>query len=159
MSYKQADLTHMNSANGVSALPLRFGHRMGRGRALFNATDTAAHRTIAAHGLVLTVPAGAIVTNAFYVVSNTFTSATDAATIALKVEAAGDVVAAAAISTGTTWDASTPVQGLPVASDLTKAIVTTIDREVTATVAVEVLTAGRMCVFVEWVYVNDAYYL
>src|SRR3954464_5843161 len=56
------------------------------------ATDTAgaANTTIAAHPLGVYLPSKAVITNAWYDVITTFTSATDAATIALKVEGTGD---------------------------------------------------------------------
>ena len=49
----------------------------------------------------LSLPAGAVVKRVFYKVGTTFTSATDAATIALQIEGADDVVAAVAISAAT----------------------------------------------------------
>jgi len=59
-----------------------------------------------AHPTGVFIPDNAIITAAFYEVATTFVSATDACTIAIHVEGAGDLVAAIAISDGTTvWDA------------------------------------------------------
>jgi hypothetical protein len=132
------------------------------------ATDSsgAANTTIAAHGLGVFIPSGAIVTRAFYRVNTTFTSATDAATIALKIEGAGDLKAAIAISAaGDVYDAGVR-SCLPghyaldgnaltaiamAAADAASAINTTANREIVATVAVEALTAGKLTLFVEYV--------
>ena len=68
---------------------------------------------------------------------------------------ANDIVSAAAISTGTTWDASIPIVCIPVTATLSTWLHTTADSEITATVAVEVLTAGKLVLFVEWLYWGD----
>src|SRR5678809_1100409 len=74
--------------------------------ATFNPSATTGERTIAAHGLGVYLPTKAIIINAWVDVVTTFTSATDAATIALKVEGTGDLTAAIAISDASNvWDA------------------------------------------------------
>ena len=127
----------------------------------------AANTTIAAHGLGVYLPAKAIIINAWVDVVNTFTSATDAATIALKAEGTGDLTAALAISNASNiWDAgmhgclpgsyaeatvagdSAILDGARKAASYVK---TTVVREITATVAVEALTAGKANIFVEYV--------
>jgi hypothetical protein len=152
MSYDQADITAFNNAEGVSKLPSRGGWKTGHGRCVFSATGGS---SIAAHGMGLTVPKGSSVTRCVYKVLTTFTSASDAGTIALSLEAANDVVSAAAISTGTTWDASIPIVCIPVTATLSTWLHTTVDREFTATVAVEALTAGKLVLFAEWMYWGD----
>jgi hypothetical protein len=123
--------------------------------------------TIAAHGLGVYIPTKAIITNAWVDVVTTFTSATDAATIALKVESANDLTAAIAISNASNvWDAGVhgclpgsyaeaTVAGdtavLDAARKAASYIKTTAVREITATVAVEALTAGKMNVYLEYV--------
>lgn len=132
-------------------------------------TDSAgeANTTIAAHPLGVFIPTKAIITRAWWDVITTFTSATDAATIALKAQTAGDIVAAIAISaTGDVWDAGLhaglpgfPNLGADAAHDsaievaalfAATFIKTTAERELTATVAVEALTAGKAILFVEY---------
>ena len=152
MSYDQADITTFNNADGVSKLPSRGGWKKGKGRCVFTATGG---KAIAAHGLGLTIPKGASITRCVYKVLTTFTSSSDAGTIALHCVAANDIVSAAAISTGTTWDASIPIVCIPVTATLSTWLHTTADSEITATVAVEALTAGKLVLFVEWLYWGD----
>lgn len=125
------------------------------------------NKTIAAHGLGVYLPANAVVTNAWYDVPTTFTSATDAATIALKFESTGDLKAALAISDASNvWDsgihgclpgsyAEATVAGdtaiLDAARKAASYVKTTAVRELTATVAVEALTAGKLNLYVEYV--------
>lgn len=95
------------------------------------------------------LPANAIVTDGFYVVGTTFTSATDAATISLGI-ATNDVAglkAAIAISNGANpWDAGNKViiQDGAIANF---SEITTAERKLEAIVAVEALTAGvlKLC--------------
>lgn len=137
-------------------------------RATFNPSATSGERTIGAHTLGITVPDKAIVTRFWYEVNTTFTSATDAATVAFSLEAADDLLAAIAISNATNvLDAGLHAgkPGLPnlgadaahdsqvevaalIAATLVK---TTAARLITATVAVEALTAGKATLFLEYV--------
>lgn len=133
-------------------------------------TDSAgvANTTIAAHGLGLYLPINAIITNVIVDVVTTFTSATDAATIALKAQSANDIVSALAISDATNiWDAGIhgskvgyPAFANDAAEDTAVEVAAlfagtmlklTAARELTATVAVEALTAGKANIFVEYV--------
>ena len=125
-------------------------HFKGVARATFDAT---AGKAIGAHGLGVTLPDNAIVTRDWYEVITTFTSATDAATIALGVptDAAAGIVAAIAISNGgNPWDAGNHegIQAGAAANFLAKL---TAARELTATVAVEALTAGKLILYCEYV--------
>src|SRR4051812_30023957 len=63
-------------------------------------TDSAAvsNKTVASHGLGVYLPTKAIITRAWTDVITTFTSATSAATIALTMESAGDLVVGIAIN-------------------------------------------------------------
>lgn len=121
-------------------------------RATFDPSGTAGHRTIAAHGLGVTIPDNAIVCGGFVDSDVTATSATDAATIALSVQGANDIVSAIAISNGANpWDAGLhPI--IPKANTPeTTGIKLTAAREITATVAVEALLLGHFTVFVYYV--------
>lgn len=100
--------------------------------------------------LGVTLPDNAIITRTWYEVLNTLTSATDAATIALKAEGAGDLKAAVAISDGADpWDAGRHdgIQDGAVAN----MVKTTDARVLVATIAVEAVTAGKFVVFAEYV--------
>jgi len=103
--------------------------------------------------LGVTIPDNAIITRAWVEVLTTLTSAGDLATIAIHAEGANDIVTATAIgAVGDIWDAGLHegVQDGAVAN----MIKMTAERTLTATVAVEDLTAGKFNVFVEY-FVSD----
>lgn len=126
-----------------------------------------ANTTIAAHGLGVFIPNKAIITRAWYDVVTTFTSATDAGTVALKAQSANDLLSAIAISDASNvLDAGIhagipgfPNFGADAAHDsavevgalfAATMVKMTAERELTATVAVEALTAGKLVLFVEY---------
>lgn len=119
-------------------------------KATFDPSGDATKRVIAAHGSGVFIPAGAIITNTMYDVLTTFTSAgADAGEIAISVASANDIVTSTAISTGTTWDnVAALVAGTPVSA--ATAIKLSADKEVVFTVAAQVLTAGKMDVYIEY---------
>lgn len=125
---------------------------VNRVRYEFDPSGDATMRTIAGHGLGVYVPAKAIILDGLNDVTTTFTSATDAATIAISVEGANDIVAAIAISNGANpWDAGRH-DVIPVGTAATSVKVTgAVHKEVTATVAVEVLTAGKLIGWLRYV--------
>lgn len=138
-------------------------------RATFDPSGNTARRTVAAHTLGVTIPAGAIILGGFIDVITTFTSASaDAGTIAISVEGAGDLVAAIAISDASNvWDAGlrgikpgNPNLGADAAHDSQLEVAalnagtlikTTEARLVTATVAVAALTAGKAVIYIKYV--------
>ncbi len=102
-------------------------------------------------GLGVTLPDNAILTRVWYEVLTTFESGTDAATIALHAQSAGDIIVAKAISHGDDiWDAGrfdTIVDGT-----LAAFVKTDGAKELTLTVAGgEDLTAGKLVMFAEYV--------
>jgi hypothetical protein len=135
--------------------------------ATFDPSATSGERTIAAHGLGVYIPTKAIITRVWVDVVTTFTSATDAGTIALHLQAANDVVSAIAISDASNvWDAGIRGSkiGVPALADTATETALVVNalfaasmlkltavRELTATVAVEALTAGKANIFVEYV--------
>lgn len=152
-SLDPTDVTNLNACPSVVKYPTNFGTKEGRARCVFTATGG---KAIGAYGLGLTLPKGCTVTKAYYKVLTTFTSATDAATIALKVVSANDLVTAIAISdVSNPWDAGGMVVTTATGSMANELAITTTDTEVTATVAVEALTAGKLVLFVEWAYTGD----
>tara|TARA_Y100000310_G_C20698683_1_gene827688 strand:- start:1232 stop:1735 length:504 start_codon:yes stop_codon:yes gene_type:complete len=110
------------------------------------ATDGGA---ISAIDLNVDLPDNAIIVSGFVDVVTTLTSATDAATIALHANSADDIVAAVAISAATDWDAGVK-SIVPVATGAT-AIKLTALRAITATIAVEAVTAGKFNVYLFYV--------
>lgn len=127
-------------------------------QAVFNPSANTGERTVAAHGLGVYLPNKAVVLSAWIDVVTTFTSANDSATIALHAQSANDIVAAIAISDASNvWDAGLHgsklgtyaldgnaltqiAMGAAVAGSMLKL---TAEREITATVAVQALTAGK----------------
>ncbi len=78
-------------------------------------------------------------------VITTFTSAGDTATIALKVEGANDLVSALAINDGDDpWDAGGGTIPVPDLQDMSTQPKTTQARQVSAVVATQDLTAGKL---------------
>lgn len=127
------------------------------------------NKTIAAHGMGVYIPIGAVITRAWYQVKTTFADgASNNATIALSISSANDLVSAIAIS-----DASTPwTAGLhgTLAGSYAEATVAgdtailaaariagsmigalTAEKEIVATVAVHALTAGKLIIWIEYV--------
>jgi hypothetical protein len=159
-----------------SGQDLRFGIDSPRGgervaRVTFDPSADTTRRTIAGHASTVKIPSKAIITKAWYEVITTFTSATDAATIAMSVEGPGDVLAAIAISDATNpHDAGIhgakpgyPNFGADAAHDSQVEVAAlfagtflklTADRFVTFTVAVEALTAGKLALFIHYVMGN-----
>lgn len=119
-------------------------------RCLLGIFDATAGKDAGSYSIACALPSKAIVTRVDYEVTTTFTSATDAGTIALTLQGAGDLIVAAAISVGTAFDAAVPKVTL--CSGATAAYIKcTAARTLTATVAVEALTAGVMRVYAEYV--------
>jgi hypothetical protein len=87
-----------------------------------------------------TIPLGAIILGGLVEVTTVPTSG-GAATVAVKVEGAGDIVAAAAIS-GAPWSTTGRKSVIPVFTGATT-IKTTVTRSVTIAVATAALTAGK----------------
>lgn len=132
-----------SDAGGVEVL-VDVGTQLPGVRVVNAVLDQTLNSAIGVHTLPgATVPAGWIVIAYGYRVITTFTSATDAATIALGVatDGAAGLKAATAISTGTTWDAG--ITGLVTA---VAPVFTTAARSLVATIAVEALTAGKLTV-------------
>ena len=136
--------------------------------ATFDPSGNTAERPIAAYGLGVFIPDNAVITRAWVDVVTTFTSAgADAGAIALHVQSANDIVAAIAISDASNvWDAGIHGSkiGFPALADTTTEtalevaaleaatyLKLTAERELTATVATQALTAGKAVIFVEYV--------
>ncbi len=156
-SFNQADITNANNAEPPLKNSRSHGYKLGAGKCVFDPSANTGERTTGAHACDLVIPAKAVVKFAAYKVLTTFTDGDDDdATIAISVVGANDVVSAAAISTGTTWDAaSIPIETIPKVETSTTWLVTSVPSAVTFTVAADTLTAGKMVVWVEWLYWGD----
>ena len=111
-----------------------------------------ANRTVAAHGTGVKIPANAIVTGGFVNVNTAFTSAsTNTGTIAISVEAANDIISAAAVS-GAPYStigrkAIVPKSSTPESTS----VLATVEREITCTVAVAALLTGKLTGYLNYV--------
>lgn len=114
------------------------------------ATDGGVIGDIALRGEAL--PLGAIVTDALIIVDTIPTGA--GATIAVKVEGAADIQAAAAIS-GTPWS-TTGAKRASAVTATSAVVTTTASRQPTITVATAALTAGKFKVILKYVLYNSA---
>ena len=138
-----ADMGPIGSVNGLGSLRVA--------RFVFDAA-VVGNRTIAAHGTGVTLPIHAIVVGGFIDVNTLFTSdATNAGTGAIHVQAANDVISAAAVS-GAPYSsigrkAITPKANTPESTSL-KA---TAAREIICTVAVEALLTGKLTGYLYYV--------
>jgi hypothetical protein len=104
---------------------------------------------VSAIDLNVDLPDNAIIVSGFIEVITTLTSAGDSATIAIHANSAGDIVAAVAISAATDWDAGIK-SIIPVGTGAT-AIKLTALRAITATIAVQAVTAGKFNVHLFYV--------
>lgn len=133
--------------------------------------DATGGKAIGTYSLGLLIPKGALVTDVFYNVRTTFTTAaSDTGTIAIGLQADNDVVSAIAVSdAGNVWDAgirgglvgapalgsasNNIVVGTPILYTAAKAasvLGLTAHRELTLKVAVQALTAGVMDIYVSY---------
>jgi len=104
-------------------------------------------------GLGVTLPDNAIVTRAWYEVITTLTSAADTATVSIDIpvnDVAGIVAATAINAGGNVWDAGLheAIQDGTAANFSTK---TTAARELSITIGVQAVTAGKFVLFCEYV--------
>jgi len=115
---------------------------------VFDATDG---KAIGTH-VIGQLPSNAVIRQAWIDVDTTFTSATDAATIALGyTSTVGAFDAAIAISAGgNVWDAAVPrVSDAAADGAVGNFVVLSADVKIFATVAVEALTAGKVSIYVD----------
>lgn len=156
------------SRSATTRVPAPGTRVMEMAMATFDPSANTSQRAIAAHGLAVHIPDNAVVTRVFIDVITTFTDGdTDAATIAVHLQSANDVVAAIAISDASNvWDAGIrgskigyPNYGADAAHDSAVEVAAlhaasylkmTAEREVTVTVAGVALTAGKANIFVEY---------
>lgn len=149
-----SDITDLNNAEPNTVFGRDYGWKQGCVKIVFDPSANSTERAIQANTFGVTFPAKTVITKAYYKVLTTFTSATDAATLAVSVASANDIVSAVAISTGTTWDASGVIICVPTGA-MSNEINLTAEGALTITTAVEVLTAGKLVLWVEFLYYGD----
>lgn len=128
----------------------QFGAQLRQARAVYDfATQGGAVGTIALTG-ALGIPSGAIILGGVIDTTTAPTSLNSTATIAIQLNAANDLVTAAAVS-GAPWSTTGRKALIPVftAATMVKA---TAARDISAVVAVEALTAGHFDVWVVYLF-------
>lgn len=127
--------------------------RVARFTFAWDGTDSAgvANSTVAAHGVGVTIPDAAIVVGGFFETNIVFDSADHTATIAISVNGANDIQTAAAVS-GAPWSTTGRKAIVPKANTPeSTSIKLTDDREITCTVAVQALNAGKLIGYLYYV--------
>ena len=148
--YTLADITFSRQKNGLKSESGMLAQRVARFVFDYSANDSAgvANSAIGTHGTGVFLPIGAKVTRVWYQVKTGFTSAGSTATLAFQANAAGDLLAAVAVS----GNPGTPGVYAGIPDDTVTNIKTcTAERELSVAVAVQVLTAGRLIGFCEFV--------
>lgn len=97
-------------------------------------------------GNTIVIPSGAIITQVYINIVTACVSTSNDGTIALKANAANDLLSAVDADT-----LSGITSGVPTGSAATM-VKTTADRNITLSIAVHALTAGKFDVYVEFVY-------
>lgn len=126
---------------------LRFDATGGKAIASYDLVDSDT-------GAAFELPLNAAVIDGVAAAKTTFTSATDAGTIALGIatDSAAGLKAAIAISNGANpWDAGVRTALIPVGTAATITTKTTNKRKIQAVVAVEALTAGVLDVLIKYI--------
>ena len=97
------------------------------------------------------IPVNAIIKRAYYQVQTTFKSSSDAASIGIRVNGASPVVLVTpvTIATGTPWDAGLQ-EGIPDGT-MAAALAVPETGQIQLTIAAEVVTEGKLVVFIEYV--------
>jgi hypothetical protein len=137
-------------ANKVGLGTVLIENRQAVAVGVFNPSGVTGDRTIAAHDtMTVSIPDNAVIERIYCDVITTFTSATDAATIALSLQGANDVKSAIAISDGSNpWDVG--LEDTIQVGTVATMLKLTAARKLVATVAVEALTAGKMYCYVNY---------
>lgn len=144
--YKIARAPSLTGIKSVSELAVQKIARF-----IFDATllDSAgsANSATGTHGTGVFLPIGAIITRSWMQIKTAFTSTDSTATIAIKCNSAADAYAATAVSgaPGTTGFVTGIQDGT-----ITHMVEMTAEREISVTVAVEALIAGRLVGFIEY---------
>ena len=124
----------------------------GVARFQFNPSAKTTDRTVAAHGTGVFIPLNAVIIGGFVEVNTAFTSANaNNGTIAISVMSANDIITAGAVS-GAPYStiglkAIIPKSNTPESTGIKVTAV----KEITCTVAVSALTAGKLTGFLEYV--------
>ena len=134
----------------TAGFPAASSLQVVRGQYSFAVDGGAIGATNMTNGLV--IPANAVIMGGFIEVDTIVTSG-GAGTLAVSVEGAGDIVAAAAVS-GAPWSTTGRKSVIPVFTGAT-VVKTTVPRAIVATIAAVALTAGVADVVLFYVILPD----
>src|SRR3989344_5414801 len=152
-AYGQGELAAGDALVRCVLLPSLDAGGVQRAMTVFDPGAVAALRTVGAHFVGPEIPKGARITRAFYIVTTTFTSAADTATVGIGFDTddADGIVAAIAINTGgNPWDAGNH-EGIQDGGAANLGEGLTADRQIEVNVAVQAITAGRLALFLDYV--------
>lgn len=141
-----ADIAPIGTVNGIGNLRVaRFTYDTAG-----NDSAGVSNKTVAAHGVGVTLPIYAIVVGGFVDVNTVFTSG-GSGTLAISIESANDIISAAAVS-GAPYStigrkAITPKANTPESTSVKASAA----REITCTVATAALTAGKLTGYIYFV--------
>jgi hypothetical protein len=141
-----ADIAPIGTVNGIGNLRVaRFTYDTAG-----NDSAGVSNKTVAAHGVGVTIPIYAIVVGGFVDVNTVFTSG-GSGTLAISIEGANDIISAAAVS-GAPYStigrkAITPKANTPESTSVKASAA----REITCTVATAALTAGKLTGYIYFV--------
>lgn len=150
---KRADLQHLIASKNKKG-PYLEGNLLGGSpmgiKAIYDVAkcggSIGTHKLIDQDGNLAVVPKGAIVKFALFDEVTALDSANDTGRFALHIQSANDLVSATVISSLTGTVALAPLNTAATAIKMTD------ERNITATIDQEVITAGKFNVFVEYVF-------
>ena len=175
MGLKDEDVINVHASDGLASIIMNIttagvisvadnstaGRRLVRAQYIWDVNTEATAGTTGIKGtynLGVIIPDGAVITGAWYEVLETMKDdGDDSTTVAIQALAADDLVAAAAISTGTAFDATDPttlVECIPVVETTSSFIKMTSAKELklllgdSGTIAME---SGEMLIYVEYI--------
>ena len=100
------------------------------------------------------IPSGSVIAGVWIDEITPLDSGTHTATVALRIEGAGDTLAAAVVS-GAPWSTAGRKNGIPRLNDATTWLKTTAARDISVVIAVEALTVGQFDVYVAYLEPSD----
>lgn len=144
-------LNRMNGTAYKASLGDNLSSKLGCLRATYDFAAlggaVGAHQLLNDDGEPVSLPAGALVVNAFAFVKTACTSG-GSATISLEIESAADLLALTAVAS---FSAAAKIQGVPDFGTLADSVLTTAARHPVLSVAVAALTAGKVECYIFYV--------
>ena len=115
-----------------------------------HAAEPADNKDVGAHPVGVSLPQYAIIVGGFYDVNTAFDSGTDAATVAIHVEGANDILSALVVANAGLGTIGRKAIIPKFTTPESTSVKTTVARAITVTVAEEALTAGKLTGYLYW---------